>query len=431
MRKQGIFLTSLLVLLIFNAWGAIPGFKFNRYHTPAEINRALNDVVKNHPKIAKLHLIARTPGQGEVRLLELGSEISQSKKKLPAVLLVANMEGSIPIASEAAVYLIKLILDKPEMLEKHTYYVVACGNPDAANHFFQKPKIMDSRNDKPHNDDMDDQVDEDSNEDLDKNGFITKMRVKDPEGLWIPVPGEPRLMKKADPSKGEKGIYKIYEEGIDNDKDGKYNEDGKGGVNIGINFPHLFKFFTQSGGTWAGSEVETYNLFKFVFSHPEIALTFVFGDTNFCFNPPQGGRKGQADFSKIKIPKRFVKIFNADADKTYTMKEIMEMVQPMVPAGMNLTESMIASFLGLGAVVNPLAPDLKFYKELSEKYKEFLKKNKLDGKRLVPAKAKDGSFELWSYYHLGLPSFSMDFWTLPELKKERCLNSGTDWQDDQ
>jgi len=97
----------------------------------------------------------------------------------------------------------------------------------------------------------------------------------------------------------------------------------------------------------------------------------------------------------------------------------MDMVQDLVPPGMEVTESMIASFLGLGAVVNPLPEDLKFYQELSEKYKEFLKKNKLDTKRLDPVQDKDGSFELWAYYHLGLPSFALDFWTLPEAKDEK------------
>ncbi len=79
---------------------------------------------------------------------------------------------------------------------------------------------------------------------------------------------------------------------------------------------------------------------------------------------------------------------------------------------------MVASFLGLGQVVNPLPEDLEYYKELADRYKEFLKKGKLDGARLETPDAKDGSFELWSYYQLGLPTFSMDFWTLPEVKKE-------------
>ena len=106
------------------------------------------------------------------------------------------------------------------------------------------------------------------------------------------------------------------------------------------------------------------------------------------------------------------------------MQEIIEIVRPMAPPGFEITESMVASFLGLGAVVNPLEDDLKFYKELSERYKEFLKAAKLDGKRLDPAQAKDGSFELWSYYHLGVPTFSMDLWTLPEVKAEEKEKTG-------
>ena len=39
------------------------------------------------------------------------------------------------------------------------------------------------------------------------------------EGAWIAVPGEPRQMKKADGAKGEKGVWKLYPEGLDNDGD--------------------------------------------------------------------------------------------------------------------------------------------------------------------------------------------------------------------
>jgi hypothetical protein len=218
-------------------------------------------------------------------------------------------------------------------------------------------------------------------------------------------------------------MYKIYGEGLDDDGDGKYNEDGPGGVNIGITFPHLFKAYTANGGIWPGSENETFEMMKFVFEHPEIAMTFTFGSTNFCMVAPKGGRQGTADMDNIKIPERYATMFNADPDKTYTIQEIMEMVKPMMPAGMQVTESMIASFLGLGAVVNPLREDLTFYNELTEKYKEWLKEKGAEPKRLAPKPAKDGSFELWSYYHLGVPTFSMDLWTLPEVKKEEKKDS--------
>lgn len=392
---------------------------FDTYHTPTEVNKILKTLAGANSKVAKLHKLAVSPGNQETMILEIGPETANSKKKLPAVFVAANMEGTVPIASEAALFLAKQILDKPGLRKDLTWYILAMGNPDASWRYFKKPLLKDGRNARPHNDDMDDRTDEDGVDDLDKNGIITMMRVKDPKGVWLPVPGEPRLMKKADWVKGEKGIYTLYTEGTDNDKDGQYNEDGPGGVNLGIALPHLFKFFTKDAGAWSGSEPETYNLLRFFYNHPEIAMTIGFGASNFCMNPPKGGRKATADFTKIKIPARIGKRLGFDTNRTYTMDEIMERVKEVVPPGFEITENMVASFLGLGAAVNPQQDDLKFYTELSEKYKEFLKKNKLDAKRLDPKAAKDGSFELWAYYHLGVPSFTMDFWTLPKPEEKK------------
>jgi hypothetical protein len=430
-RNQRISVWLIVVLLgcgwfvwVEGGAHATPGvkeitLKFDTYHTPTEMNKILTELADRYGKIAKLHTIAATPGRNEILLLEVGPEVKKNKKILPAVFVAANIEGTVPIASEAALYLSQLVLEKPDLRANKTWFILALGNPDAAWNYFRKPLLEDARNRSPYNDDMDDTVDEDGFEDLDGSGNITIMRVKHPEGQWIPVPGEPRLMKRADWAKGEKGIYKIYSEGVDNDKDGKYNEDGPGGVNIGITFPHLFKFFTKTGGAWSGSEKETYNLLKFIYQHPEIAMTICLGETNFCMVPPRGGRKTTADFTKIKIPKRIAQRFGFDPDRTFTMEEIMEKTKQIAPPGFEITETMIASFLGLGAAVNPQPGDLKFYNEISKQYKEFLKKNKMDAKRLEPAPAKDGSFELWAYYHLGLPSFTMDFWTLPELEEKK------------
>jgi len=419
MKKKIIMAMFLVLMFTFFITATPVDLKFDKYHSPNEIEQTLKSWAQANPQIAVIHSLAESPGNHPVSLIEIGPEITKAEKTLPAVFVAANMDGTIPLSSEAALYLIKLVLDKQDIRKDKTWYILPLGNPDAAAHYFQKPLIQDARNNRPVNDDKDDAVDEDGPDDLNQDGIISTMRVKDPQGEWMPIPGELRLMKKADPVKGETGIYKLYTEGIDNDQDGQYNEDGHGGVNIGINFPHLFKFHTEDGGLWAGSEEESFHLIKFVNDHREIALVFTFGASNFCLNPPRGGRKGEADLTRIKIPERFASFMNADPDKTYTLDEIMDMVKDLVPSGMEVTESMIASFLGLGAVVNPLPEDLKFYKELSEKYKEFLKENKLDAKRLDPDQDKDGSFELWAYYHLGLPSFALDFWTLPEAKDEK------------
>ena len=55
------------------------------------------------------------------------------------------------------------------------------------------------------------------------------MRVKAAGGEYMVDPDEPRLMKRADPKKGETGVYKLFTEGTDNDGDGFINEDPPGG----------------------------------------------------------------------------------------------------------------------------------------------------------------------------------------------------------
>jgi Zinc carboxypeptidase len=409
-----VFLGSALALPALAA-----EWTYDRYHRPDELTAALQEMARANPGVAKLHSLTKSAGGRDLVLIEIGPEVTKPQKIYPAVFIAADMEGTVPISAEAALFLAKLVLAKTDLRADRTWYILPCGNPDAASLFFAKPLRRDARNATPRNDDMDDATDEDGADDLNGDGLITQMRVKDPEGEWMPVPAEPRLMKRADGSKGEKGVYKLYSEGIDSDGDGSYNEDGPGGINIGITFPHLFKFFAPETGLWSGREAETFALLKFFDEHREVGLTFVFGESNFCLAPPRGGRKGDADLNQIKIPERMAGFINADPTKTYTMAEIMEMLKPMMPPGMEVSEAMVASFLGLGAAVNPLEDDLKFYRELSEKYKEFLKAAKLDAKRLEPAPDKDGSFELWSYYHLGLPSFALDFWTLPEVKEEK------------
>ncbi|MCK4944310.1 MAG: hypothetical protein KAS65_12080, partial [Candidatus Aminicenantes bacterium] len=218
-QKKWLFLFFLMISSILIMADSFP-LNFDRYHTPDELNQSLKKLANLFPRITKLHKIAISPGGRKVMLLEIGPEVKNKRKKNPAILVVANMSGTVPISSEGAMKTIQIVLDKEESRSDKTWYIFPVGNPDALNRYFSKPLAMNSRNSHPHNDDMDDQLDEDGTEDLDGNGIISMMRVKSPEGKWIPIPGEPRMMKKADWSKGEKGLYKVYVEGIDNDGDG-------------------------------------------------------------------------------------------------------------------------------------------------------------------------------------------------------------------
>lgn len=390
------------------------------YKNPDEINAWMNSFSQKHNKIVKLYKLAESPGGKVVNLLEIGTEINNSEKTKPAILAVANMNGERPLTSAGALFLAEQLVAKKELLAEKTWYLLPVGNPDAAARYFSNVKMINPANNLAVNEDLDENTDEDDYNDLNGDGYITLMRVKDPDGKMIPVSDEPRLMRKADQTEGESGIYTVYSEGTDDDGDGKYNEDKVGGTNVNLNFPHLFDHFDLGTGLYPGSAPEARAIIEFVYSHPEIAMAVAFGETNFCLSPPKGGRSGEADLTRIKIPERYAEMFGAEKDKTYSMSEIIEMVKPMVPAGMEVNESLISSFLGLGAVVNPLAEDLAFYTKLSKDYKKYLEEKGVKAERFDPEKAKDGSFELWAYYHIGIPIFSMDLWAVnkPEAKKE-------------
>ena len=407
----------LLCIMLFPAGQlfAQKDFAFNKYHNVSEVQQILKNMQQENPVTTQLHTIATSPGGEEINVLEIGKKT----KKAPGIFIGANFEGNIPISTEGALRFAQMLLDSSSYTKEIKWYILPLPNPDAAAGFFSSLKYDRKVNAFEINNDVDNEINEDGFDDLNGDGFITKMRIKDLEGKYIVSSKDPRIMQRADINKGERGIYKMYSEGLDNDGDGTYNEDGEGGINIGISFPHLFPYKTKEAGLYSGQSPETYGILRFIFDRPNIAMVYTLGSSDFCLAPPKGGRKGGANLENIKIPERYARRFGADPSKTYTMNEVIALIKERVPAGMEVTPAMVASFLGLGAAVNPLDDDLKFYKQFSEDYKKYLETKKFNTKTLPPAPANDGSFELWAYYHLGVPSFSMNLFSVPKVKEEK------------
>ena len=165
-------------------------------------------------------------------------------KNVPAIFVGANFEGKTPLSTEGALYLAKMLLDSAVYTKNIKWFILPLPNPDATSGYFSKVKWERTVNDLAVNDDKDDQINEDGPDDLNGDGLITQMRVEDPEGEYLISGKDPRLMIKADPSKGERGKYKLYPEGIDNDGDGEINEDGPGGINA----VSIFRIFLKPTG---------------------------------------------------------------------------------------------------------------------------------------------------------------------------------------
>ncbi len=383
------------------------------YPSPEDMGAALRKLAEQSPDSARLHTLARSPGGRDVTLIDIG----RPDADLPAILVVANMEGNSPLGTQAALDLATRLLGEWRAdATLRRWYIVPLGNPDGYARFFQRPLAINLGNTRPVNDDHDDAADEDGPEDLNGDGFITMMRQAHPEGEWIAVKDNPILMRKADRAKGERGGYRLLPEGIDNDGDGEINEDGPGGVNPGRNFPHDFRHHTTTDGLWAASEDESRGVMRFAYDHPEIAMVLTFGRSNSLRKIPQGSgnAKGERTYA---VPARYAKMMGVSPTKRMSLKEITRVFREAF-GNMQMSEDAVVSMLGEGAAKKPTAEDLTYWKEIHERYTEFIKQAEVDGERLDSAAFSPGCVEQWAYYQYGVPSFSLDFWTPPAKKDE-------------
>jgi hypothetical protein len=280
------FLFCFLFLLLSSAviLSALPQEQsYDTYHNPNGVNSLLKSWNTKYPQLTKIISIGKSEGNTDLLVLRIAANPQFDPDTRTAVFVSANLEGTHLVGTEAALMLAQKLLTKynsdetiTKLLQNKTVYVAPLLNPDAAQDYFAQVRVERTTNNKPVDDDSDGLVDEDGPDDLNNDGQITQMRVKDPEGTWLPHPNKTRLMKAADPNKGETGIYKIYTEGLDNDGDGEYNEDPLGGIAINRNFPHDFEYGIKQAGLWPASAKESIALLEFLSTRNNIALVLNF-----------------------------------------------------------------------------------------------------------------------------------------------------------
>src|SRR5262245_5791175 len=246
--------------------------------------REIRELARAHKKIVHAEQACVSPQKNEVWRLELGEGEEKERRLRPALLVVAGIEGNDQVGPVSVLSWLQQLARTYEtneaskrLLSTTTIYAWPRLNPDAAAHYFAKPRVETSTSDQPQDDDHDGLLDEDGPDDLNGDGLISWMRVQEPEGEYMLDPVEPRLLLKADRFKSERGGWQLWVEGRDNDGDKRWNEDGPGGVNFNRNFPYGFKFFAAGSGRHQISETETRALADFVVAHPNIAAAFTFG----------------------------------------------------------------------------------------------------------------------------------------------------------
>jgi hypothetical protein len=173
------------------------------------------------------------------------------------------------------------------------------------------------------------------------------------------------VLVKADLSKGEKGKYLVLSEGIDNDKDGQYNEDGEGGVYFNRNFTFKHPSFTPGAGEVPVSELETRALADYLFERPNVYAVLSFGTHNNLSTPVSFNPQGVA-------------------------------------------QTIITGWYEADTKVNSMVSDLY---------------NKTTAYKDAPKGGQTGGdFYSWGYFHFGRYSFSTPGWWVPKTRPDSTKN---------
>ncbi len=332
------------------------------YRDHKEISKSLRDLQSRHPGITKLISLTRTSGGNDIWALEIGKINSTNQ---PGLAILGGVDGSYISGPELSLRFAEEILSSSttdsirNLLDSVSFYIIPNVSPDASEQYFSDLKYARNKNSRETDDDRDGKVNEDPNEDLNSDGIITSLRIKDPKGTWITHPDDERVMIPADKKEGEKGQYILISEGIDNDLDESFNEDGAGGIVFNMNLPYKFEHFKSGAGDYPVSENETKAVLDYLYEKWNIFAVLTFGPSD-----------------NLSAPQQFNK---SDAEK-----------------------QVISSILESDAMINSF---------VSKKY------NEISGEISHPQVCvSNGDFMQWAYFHYGRLSFGTPAFFIPEIK---------------
>jgi murein tripeptide amidase MpaA len=210
--------------------------RWDRYHDYQEATRLLKQLAHTHAEHARLKSLGKSYDGREMWLMTITSfDNGQPEQKAGFWIdggIHANEIQGTEVALYTAWYLLEMYDQAPkvkELLDTRVFYIVPMMSPDSRDAHFHAPNTTNSprSGQRPVDDDRDGLVDEDGPDDLNGDGQITQMRVRDPNGRWKPNPDYPNWMVRVKP--GARGEYTLLgSEGYDNDGDGRVNEDGDG-----------------------------------------------------------------------------------------------------------------------------------------------------------------------------------------------------------
>jgi len=255
---------------------------WSTYHTTERAYALLEGWAREYPGLTSLYSIGETLERTPLLVLEITNQETGEAGEKPGYYYDGNIHSGELAAAEVALYFAWYVLSRygndprvTRLVDTRTLYVRPKFNPDGADIALTTEQNLRSTP-RPYDEDGDGLLDEDPGNDLNGDRSITQMRVPSATGLWKVSSTDRRVMVRRADGETEGEFYAVYSEGLDDDGDGTFNEDGVGGIDMNRNFPRNWglEFEQRGAGPFPLSEPETRATIEFLISHRNITGVF-------------------------------------------------------------------------------------------------------------------------------------------------------------
>jgi murein tripeptide amidase MpaA len=318
--------------------------------------------------LVELQRIGESYEKRPIWLVTLTNQSSGSDRDKPAVWLDANIHATEISGTTTVLRICHTLLDgygkdpqATRLLDQAVYYIVPRVNPDgAALALADKPRFVRSGVRHYPWPDIDEGLHE---EDVDGDGRILQMRIKDPNGDWKVSSLDPRLLEKRSPTEYGGEYYRLLPEG----KIEKFNgytfkiASPPEGLDFNRNFPFEWRSEDEQhgAGPYPISETETRAIADFIVNHPNINVAITYHT-----------------FSRV-----ILRCFSTKAD-----------------------DEMETSDLWVYKKIGAIGSELTGYRCVST-FHDF---------KYHPKEITTGGFDDWLYDKLGIYAFTIELWDLPD-----------------
>jgi hypothetical protein len=285
--------------------------RFDRYYNYDDVVTALKALNKAFPELTTLESVGKSEEGRDIFALTINNPKTGDQLDKPGVYVDGNIHGNEIQAGEVCLYYANMLLTKfgenekiTKVVDKNVHYIIPVVNVDGRYHFFADPNTPSSNRSIriPRDDDNDGLFDEDGTDDLDSDGNICQMRIKDPFGRYKTDPEDPRLMIPVkDDEKGEWTL--LGQEGIDNDGDGKINEDEEGYLDPNRNWGYdwMPPYVQEGAGLFPFSGIGLKAIAKFVEAKPNIIMAYAFHNNGGLWLRPPSSKDIRIDPKDIQV----------------------------------------------------------------------------------------------------------------------------------